>query len=243
MKLLLLAGTAEARALAGRLAEDARFEVVASLAGATRQAKTLPVLTRIGGFGGALGQEEYIKANHFDAVIDATHPFAAQISDRSLKICAALDLPYLQLLRPGWQPGEGDDWRFVPGSEEVADLLPQGTRLFLATGRKSLLDYQNISNHTIYCRVVDPPETSFPYPNGGYITGRPPFSVESETELFRDLGITHLVVKDAGGVADAKFAAARALGIKVIVIERPPQPPGEKAATVEEALAWLEARL
>jgi precorrin-6A/cobalt-precorrin-6A reductase len=243
MKLLLLAGTAEARALAGRLVEDSRFEVVASLAGATQQAKPLPVPTRIGGFGGAPEQEEYIKDNHFDVVVDATHPFATQISDRSQKICAALDLPYLQLLRPGWQPGEGDDWRFISGSEEVADLLPQGARVFLATGRKTLEDYKNISDHTLYCRVVDPPETPFPYPDGGYITGRPPFSVESETELFRDLGITHLVVKDAGGVADAKFAAARALGIKVIVIERPPQPPGEKASTVEEALVWLEARL
>jgi precorrin-6A/cobalt-precorrin-6A reductase len=138
MKLLLLAGTAEARALAGRLAEDPRFEVVASLAGATRQAQPLPVPTRIGGFGGVLLQEEYIKDNHFDAVVDATHPFAVQISDRSQKICEAVDLPHLQLLRPGWQPGEGDDWRFVSGPEVIADLLPQGARVFLATGRKTL---------------------------------------------------------------------------------------------------------
>lgn len=243
MRLLLLAGTAEARALAARLAGDARVEVIASLAGETRVPAELGVPVRVGGFGGEAGQEKFILDNGIGAVIDATHPFAARISRRTRAICARLGLPCLQVLRPGWLPGPGDDWRFVDAEEEVAAVLPERATVFLATGRKTLERFGGLQGHRVFCRRIDPPEGPFPLPGGDFVLGRPPFTVEEEMALFQRLGIGVLVVKDAGGGSDAKLAAARALGMPVVVIRRPQQPPGDKAESVEAALGWLKALL
>lgn len=243
MKLLLLAGTAEARQLAAALSRDPRLEVVASLAGETKAPGMLPVVTRIGGFGGFERQEKYIKDNGIEIIIDATHPFATQISGRSRTICAALGLPYLRLLRPGWAPLPGDRWHVVDSPAEIAGIPPSGATLFLATGRKSLPDFASLTGYRLICRVIDPPERPFPYDGGSWAIGRPPFTVESEVALFRALRVDLLVTKDSGGAgARAKLDAARALGLPVALLRRPPAP-AEAVATVEEALAWLEARL
>ncbi|GKY87903.1 cobalt-precorrin-6A reductase [Sinisalibacter aestuarii] len=243
MKLLLLAGTSEARALAGRLADDPRVSVIASLAGATRDPAPLPVETRIGGFGGAAAQEEFMKSNGIEVVIDATHPFASRISHRTQAICDRLGLPWLQILRPGWQPVAGDRWRYVDDAEGAAQAIPQGAVAFAATGRQTLAAFAKRADVTLYLRQIDPPSSPFPLPTGGYVVGTPPFSIEDEMRLFKDLGVDVLVVKDAGGRAGSKLDAARALGLPVIVIRRPGQPPGDKVASVAEALGWLERRL
>jgi precorrin-6A/cobalt-precorrin-6A reductase len=243
VKLLLLAGTGEARALAERLARDARVEVLASLAGVTRAPQELAVPFRIGGFGGDAGQEKFMRDEGIEAVVDATHPFAAQISTRTEAICARLGLPYLQLLRPGWTPGPDDRWHFVDREEDVAAALPEGAVVFLATGPKRLERFTGLAAHRVYCRRIDPAEAPFPLPRGDWVIGRPPFSVAGEIALFQRLGIGALVVKDAGGTADAKLRAARDLGLPVVLIRRPPPPPGDKAATVEAALDWLERLL
>ncbi len=243
MKILLLAGTAEARGLAARLAGDGRFEVLAALAGETRAPVALPVPVRVGGFGSDAGQEQFMLDNAFGAVVDATHPFAVQISRRTRAICARLGLPYVQLLRPGWQPGPGDNWRFVGSEAEVAREIAPGATVFLATGRKTLANYAGLAGHRVYCRQIDPPEGAFPFPDGAFVVGRPPFTLDDEIALFRRLGVGALVVKDAGGGSDAKLHAARALGLPVVVIRRPAQPPGEKVETVDAALHWLEAQL
>jgi len=243
VKLLLLAGTAEARALADRLAGDARFAVLASLAGETRTPHRLAVPVRIGGFGGDHAQEKFMRDEGIEAVVDATHPFAAQISARSAAICARLGLPCLQVLRPGWVPGAGDRWRFVDREEEVAAALPEGAVVFLATGRKTLDRFAGLEAHRVFCRRIDRAEGPCPLPNGQWIIGRAPFSIADEVALFRQLGVSALVVKDAGGTADAKLLAARELGLPVVLIRRPPPPPGDKAASVEAALGWLERLL
>jgi precorrin-6A/cobalt-precorrin-6A reductase len=217
--------------------------VIASLAGATREPAPLPVETRTGGFGGAGEQEEYLKNNWFECVIDATHPFAARISARSQSICARLRLPYLQLLRPGWSPVDGDSWRLVDTAEDAAQAIPAGATAFLATGRQSLEAFVGRDDATFYLRQIDPPSYAFPHGKGGYVIGKPPFSVEAEMGLFKGLGVDILVVKDAGGRAGSKLDAARALGLPVIMVRRPAQPPGDKAASVDEALAWLERLL
>lgn len=240
MKLLLLAGTAEARALTERLAGDARFGVIASLAGATRTPHALAAVTRVGGFGGGEAQEKYIQDNVIEAVIDATHPFASRISDRTQAICARRGLPYLQVLRPGWAEVPGDLWTWVADMPAAAAAIPPGAVALLATGRHSLAAFIGRADATLYLRQIDPADAPFPLPRGGYVVARPAFDLADETRLFRDLRIDLLVVKDAGGSAGAKLAAARALGLPVIVVARPPQPPGEKAESVEAALRWLE---
>ncbi len=241
MTLLVLAGTGEAVQVAA--ACQARgISAVASLAGATRSPRDLRIPTRHGGFGGEDGFVRYIEAQNITAVLDATHPYASRISHRTTRICTERSMPYCQLLRPPWRPGKEDNWTALTSEEDAAQQIPLGSTVFLATGRQTLNRYANLSECRLICRQIDPPETPFPFPNGEYLVGRPPFSVEDEVALFRNLGVDWLVVKNAGGAASyTKLDAARILGIPVAMIDRPPQPEGQKVTSVEAALDWIAA--
>ncbi|MEM6587962.1 MAG: cobalt-precorrin-6A reductase [Pseudomonadota bacterium] len=241
MTLLLLAGTREAQQIARALSDQGR-DVVASLAGVTRAPINLGIETRRGGFGGEDGFRDEIRHRGITAVLDATHPFAHRISNRTARICAQMNLPYCQLLRPAWEPEAGDQWTQVAGEDQVAALVTPGQTVFLATGRQTLDRFANLSHARIICRQIDPPEGPFPFPNGEFLIGRPPFPVEREVELFQSLGVDWLVVKNAGGEASkTKLTAARQLGIDVAMITRPPQPDGDKAVSVQDALQWVAA--
>lgn len=240
MTLLVLAGTTEAQQIAKALS-DRGSPAVASLAGATRAPRAMGLATRTGGFGGAEGFRSYLKEAGITAVVDATHPFAHHISNRSAEICAKENIPYCQLLRPEWQPQAGDAWTFLNNEAEAADHIAPGSTVFLATGRQTLDRFANLSACRLICRQIDPPDRPFPFPNGEFLVGRPPFSIAEETELFKTLGVDWLVVKNAGGEAPrSKLIAARDLGIKVAMINRPPQPDAPKVATVAAALAWID---
>ena len=241
MKLLLLAGTAEARALAARLSGDRRFEVTATLAGATRQPEDYAVQVRVGGFEGDEGLEKYIEENAIEVVIDATHPFARVMPHRAQAVCARRGLPYLRLERPPWTPGPEDRWQIVEDAEAATRVIAPGARVFLATGRRSLQDFAALAEgRAIVARVIDPPETPFPFPNGEWLVGRPPFAVADEIRTLRDHAIDVVVAKNAGGPTDAKLAAARALGLPVVMLYRPSPPPGDRVESVAAALDWLE---
>lgn len=241
MRLLLLAGTGEAQKVARGLAVQG-VDAVASLAGATREPNPIGLPTRHGGFGGDEGFRAFLAAEGITAVLDATHPFAHRISQQTARICAEESIPYCQILRPEWEPGPGDRWVRVAREEDVAALVPKGVTVFLATGRQTLERFANLAHARLICRQIDPPEGPFPFPNGEYLVGRPPFSVEEERELFQRLGVDWLVVKNAGGEAPrSKLIAARDLGIDVAMIDRPPQPEAPKVASVEAALDWVAA--
>jgi precorrin-6A/cobalt-precorrin-6A reductase len=219
-------------------------EVIASLAGATRAPATLETATRTGGFGGEAKQEEYLRNKVIDAVVDATHPFAARISQRTAMICARLNIPYLQVLRPEWVPTAADNWVMIEDEAEAASHIPVGATVFLATGRQTLERFSNLTGRRLICRQIDPPEADFPFKNGMYLLGKPPFSEPDERELFQRLGVDWLVVKNAGGAASfTKLEAARALKLPVAMIRRPEQPGGDKAGSVEAALDWVRAQL
>jgi precorrin-6A/cobalt-precorrin-6A reductase len=239
--ILVLAGTAEARRLAALFA-DRDIPAIASLAGATKEPAPLPLPTRIGGFGGAEGFTAFLDANRITAVIDATHPFAARITSRTHAICTARGLPLLRLERPAWTPGPGDRWTYVADESEAAALIPPEATVFLATGRQSLPAWAGLRARATYLRVIDPPTESFPLP-GAYVTARPPFDRAAETELFRRLAVTHLVVKDAGGTdSRPKLDAARDLRVEVLILRRPEPPEGLRIVrSVDEALAWAVA--
>jgi precorrin-6A/cobalt-precorrin-6A reductase len=239
MTLLLLAGTGEARLIAAQLAARG-VRAVASLAGATRQPATLALPTRSGGFGGRAGFVDYLKAENISAVLDATHPFAQRISHRTAEVCAERGLPYVQFLRPAWQAQAGDKWTFLDHEAEAAEHIAEGATVFLATGLQNLEDFANLRGRKVICRRIDPPRAAFPFANGDYLVGRPPFSVEDEIKLFQKLGVNWLVVKNSGGAASrSKLDAARALGLRVALIRRPAQPEGQKVTTVAEALDWV----
>jgi precorrin-6A/cobalt-precorrin-6A reductase len=237
--LLLLAGSGEARTLAQELA-DAAIPAVASLAGVTRAPAALALPTRSGGFGGAQAFETYLRAHSITAILDATHPFAARMSRRSAEIAAKLGLPYLQVLRPAWQPGPGDNWTLVADEESIAAHVIPGSTVFLATGRQSLIRIGPLAARRAICRQIDRPDAPYPFADGDFMIGRPPFSVAHEAALFSRLGVNQLVVKNAGGDASAtKLTAARDLGIPVLMIQRPPQPDAERVDNCAEAMAWV----
>ncbi|MEM1100995.1 MAG: cobalt-precorrin-6A reductase [Pseudomonadota bacterium] len=242
MKLLLLAGTREARDVAAWL-HGAAVPAVASFAGVTRAPELPRIETRVGGFGGEDGFRAYLEDAGVTHVLDATHPFAAAISERTARVTRALGIAYRQLLRPPWAPEDGDRWHEIAAEEDAAALIPPGARVFLATGRQTLDRFHGLAGCHLICRQIDPPERAFPFPNGEFLIGRPPFSVADERALFEGLGIDWLVVKNAGGASSAtKLTAARALSLPVAMIARPPQPPGPKAASAEEAIAWIKSQ-
>lgn len=241
MKILILAGTSDARRLAALVCDLHGVEVVASLSGATRRPKALAVPTRTGGFGGEAGQREYLENNEFDAVVDATHPFANQISLRTHRLCQAMGVAYVQLLRPAWEPEDGDHWVQVDRGQDAGAHIPKGARVFLATGRQTLPMFEGLTDRHLIFRQIDPPGQDFPYANGEFLIGRPPFSIADEIDLFKRLSVDWLVVKNAGGAASrSKLDAARVLGLPVLMLNRPNQPGGRSVASVQEALAWVQ---
>ena len=238
MRLLLLAGTSDARRLAEGLAALG-VPTLASLAGAVREPRRLPVPTRVGGFGGPEGFLRALDEEAIGAVIDATHPFAARITARTQALCLGRGLPHLRLERPGWTAGPDDLWTFVANEAEAVRLIPEHAVVFLATGRQSLPAWAGLRVRAAHLRVIDPPSEPFPLP-GSFVLARLPFDRASEADTFRGLGVTHLVVKDSGAAdARAKLDAARDLGLPVLLLRRPRRPKGmATVSTVEEALAW-----
>lgn len=239
MRILVLGGTAEARALAARLADG--HDVTLSLAGVTRAPLPHAGTLRTGGFGGQAGLTDYLRAEAFEAVIDATHPFAEAMPHTAHAACSAAGLPRLRLLRPEWAPAQGDAWHAVGRAEDCADIIPAGARAFLATGPRRIDRFAELARgRCLVCRRIDPPDAPFPYAGGEYLVARPPFTLAQEVETFRNLRIDWLVSKNAGGDAGrAKLDAARDLGIAVAMIARPVQPAGPCAETVVAAVNWI----
>lgn len=238
--LLLLAGTGEATALAGRLAGSGAVDVVASLAGRTRRPAPLPCPVRTGGFGGAEGLAAELRAGGYALLIDATHPFAGRMPRHAARAAAAAGIPRLRLVRPPWRPGPGDDWVAVADVAAAAAALGKlgARRVLLTVGRQELAAFAGVTA-ALVIRSIDPPNRAV-VPRAAVVLARPPFSVAGEMALLREHAVDTLVTRNSGGAATApKLAAARATGVRVVMIERPAPPPGPTAATVDAALAWV----
>lgn len=239
-RILLLGGTTEASRLARALC-DAGLEAVFSYAGRTDAPVAQPLPVRVGGFGGAEGLAAYLRGEGISHVVDATHPFAAQMSRNAIAACKETGIPLIALERPAWTPGPGDDWHAVADIPSAVAALPQApARVFLAIGKQTLAPFAAKPQHHYLLRLVDPPEMPLPLPQTSVVIARGPFDAAGDTALMRAHGITHIVAKNAGGAgAEAKLAAARALRLPVILIDRPALPPRNRAATVEEVMRWL----
>lgn len=241
MTLLVLSGTREGRDIAADL-HGQGVDLIASLAGATRSPRDQQVPTRLGGFGGAEGFTHYLQEAGITAVLDATHPFAKDISHRSAAICKELGIPYCLYVRPPWVPEAGDTWTMLKDEADAARYIARGATVFLATGRKTLERFANLSSCHLICRQIDPPNGPFPFENGEFLIGRPPFSLKDEIALFKSLGVDWLIVKNAGGTASfSKLEAARVLGLNVGMIERPDLPEALSVSTIGQAINWGKA--
>lgn len=218
---------------------------ILSYAGRVDSPRPQPVPTRVGGFGGVEGLAEFLRAGRIGRVIDATHPFAAQISRNAAEACAAAGIPLLAYARPPWSPQPGDRWTSLADlAAAVKALEGPPERIFLAIGRQTLEAFAELPQHFYLLRLVDPPETPPPFPHCAVEVARGPFSLEGDLELLKRHGITKILAKNAGGAgAQAKLQAARILGLPVLLIDRPPAPQRRTVSTLEEALLWLHADL
>lgn len=239
-KLLILGGTAEAVELATACAARATLEPISSLAGRTRVPGLPPGEVRIGGFGGVGGLARFLVERGIDRVMDATHPFAAQMSSHAEQACRETGVPRLRLLRPPWVPVPGDHWIEVADFAEAAQRLPGlGRRVFLTVGHQDLDAFVQLDLWFLV-RTIEPPG-GLPLRQGQWLAGRGPFAVEDEMALLRTHAIEVLVTKASGGGATyAKLVAARQLGLPVLMVRRPPPPSGPVVDSVAAALAWLD---
>lgn len=198
---------------------------------------------RVGGFGGADGLREWLRAHGTHVVVDATHPFAARMTAHAVTACAAAGVPLLVLRRDGWTAGPGDRWHRVPTPSAAAALLPGlGERVFLATGRGDLTAFVGLDGLWFLLRAVDPPGPPLPR-RCHVVLARGPFTADAERALLREHRIEVVVTRDSGGaLTAAKLVAARELGLPVVLLERPPAPDVATVATVEAALRRLDDR-
>lgn len=239
MRILLLGGTGEARALAQRLHPGA--DIVSSLAGRVPD-PALPVgPVRVGGFGGVAGLVQWVRDNDITAVVDATHPFAATMTAHAAQACAELGLRHLVLARPPWDTGGAT---LVGSDTEAADVVARlgYSRIFLTTGRSGIAPFTD-SDAWFLIRVVTPPDAEVLPRHHRVVLSRGPYGYDDEYALLRDNRIDALVTKNSGGaLTEAKLAVAKDLGIPVVMIDRPPLPSGVHAvSTVEEAVAWVDS--
>lgn len=241
MRILILGGTGEARELAAELTA-AGIDVLSSLAGRVRHPRLPDGPVRIGGFGGADGLAAFLRAEGITSVVDATHPFAAAITRNAAEAAAQAGVPLLVLRRPTWP--DDPSWDPVADIHAAAAAVRDwaGESVFLTTGRRDLGAFASDDRHRFLVRAVDPPDGCGPVPpQMTLLLDRGPYTVDGESALMREHGVGLLVTKNSGGpMTAAKLQAARDLGIAVIVVQRPPLPPGSSTvATVAEAAAWI----
>ena len=240
-RVLILGGTAEARALAATLV-DAGLDVVSSLAGRVADPALPAGSVRIGGFGGSAGLANYVRVNGFAVTVDATHPFATTISANAVAACALAGVPLLRLARPGWvDHSDAPSWQWVDSYAQAAAVPGAGSRVFLTTGRTTLASFHVMTAAYVLVRLVEPINEPLPG-QWRVIESRGPYSPESELALLSEHRIDLLITKDSGGPMTApKLSAAAAVGARVVVVRRPTSGPGgpSEVSAVSEAAAWV----
>ncbi|RJT42091.1 cobalt-precorrin-6A reductase [Mesorhizobium waimense] len=241
-RILILGGTTEARQLAGKLALRADLSVTLSLAGRTESPVTQGVPVRTGGFGGVPGLAAYLEEAGTALLIDATHPYAARISANAADAAQLSGVPIMALRRPGWEPVDSDSWTLVATVAGAVEALGEAPRrVFLALGRQEVAAFEAAPQHHYLIRSVDPVEPRLAVPVATYLLARGPFREADERALLVEHGINVIVSKNSGGEATyGKIAAARAVGIGVIMVRRPELPDVPSAETVEALAAMVD---
>ena len=239
---LILGGTADANLLAKAMARAA-LDAIYSYGGRTRTPASQPLPTRIGGFGGATGLADYIRREKITDVVDATHPFAAEISRNAVAACTATETRLIALERAPWSRVSGDNWIEVADIASAVAALPEtGARVLLAIGRQHITPFGARPQHAYTLRFVDPPEDALRF-DADVIVSRGPFTLDGELQMMRARGIEWIVARNSGGDgAHAKIEAARVLGLPVIMLSRPRLPDRLRVESVAEVMQRLGHR-
>jgi precorrin-6A/cobalt-precorrin-6A reductase len=240
-KVLILGGTQEGRTLAERLVQEPRYDTLLSFAGRTASLRPPGVPHRVGGFGGVEGLRVFLRDERVDALVDATHPFAAQMSSHAVMACDDTRTPLIRLERPAWRAHEADHWIDVPNMPAAAAALGiSPRRVFLSVGRLEIAAFAAAPQHDYLIRAVDAFDAGLP--QARVLAARGPFELGAELALLERERIEVLVSKNSGTAATyAKIEAARALGLPVVMVQRPPLPAARCAGSLDEISAWLEA--
>ncbi|MCC5614724.1 cobalt-precorrin-6A reductase [Nostoc sp. CHAB 5836] len=241
MRVLILGGTGDAAELAAKVTTIQGLEVITSLAGRTREPSIPLGEVRVGGFGGVAGLASYLRVMEIDLLIDATHPFATQISFNAADAATEVGIPRLMLIRPPWEKVSGDRWIEVDSVQAAAaSVANQAQRVFLTVGRQELAAFAHLEEIWFVMRMIDPPTDDALVPPGILLCDRGPFTLNNERQILIHNKIDTIVSKNSGGDATKpKIIAARELGVKVVMINRPAIPPGAQVSNIDAALAWL----
>jgi len=245
--LLILGGTGEALSLMSTISEQFgnQLRIIYSLAGCTKKPVHRGGEIRIGGFGGIKGLQEFLYLEKVKYLIDATHPFAKNISANALFAAKEADIPYIYLNRKEWSAGTNDQWHHVEDISAAAEVIPKlGVRVFLTLGPRALEYFKLLNKTWFLVRLIDKPEKVLPLLNAEIILDRGPFNYKSEFDLLVKYKIDVIVTRASGGKATfQKLLAARELQVPVIMIRRPPLLDAESATSKEEFICWLNKRI
>jgi precorrin-6A/cobalt-precorrin-6A reductase len=240
-RVLILGGTTEASEIARELVARGDLDVVTSFAGLTMSPKAAAGRTRVGSFGGADGLARYLRDEQVDLLIDATHPLAPQMRWNAYHAAEETGVPRIRVERPGWEEQDGDRWTWVKDLDEAATAIGGYKRVFLSTGRKDLEPFARLEDTWFLVRSIEPPDPML-LKNAEVVVAKGPFEVDGERTLMQEHQIEVLVTKNSGGdVTGAKLVAARELGLPVVIVERPTNPPGELALSAPAAIGWVAA--
>jgi precorrin-6A/cobalt-precorrin-6A reductase len=245
-RVLILGGTTEARKLGEFLQARGNLDVTLSLAGRTTTPVPHAVPLRVGGFGGAAGLADYLVNDNIAALIDATHPYATLISENAAMAARQTGVPFMVLRRAPWTAVSGDRWIEVDDMAAAVRAIGEKSRgVFVAVGRNELAPFTAApSQHYYLVRSVDPVDPPLPLPRVTYVTARGPFSEADDRALMTAHSIDVVIAKNSGGAAAyGKIAAARALGIAVILLRRPQVSAAPAAESIEDVIAWLDHAL
>ncbi len=241
--ILLLGGTAEAMTIAKALAAMPQVNAVMSLAGVTKNPEKsplkTPIKTRVGGFGGADKMADYLGQKAIDIIIDATHPYASQISQNAAAAASKTKIKRIALLRKPWIPLEGDQWREFENWPSLFGAVPHDGRVFMAAGQEAIKALPESPKFEVIARTINKQDSAITS-----IEGKPADSPETEAALLRRYDISHIICKNSGGYDSAsynKIIAARQIGLPVFMIKRPPPPQPPYCETIDDILLWLEA--
>ncbi len=212
------------------------------MAGRVSQPRMPAGRIRIGGFGGAEGLADYLRADGVTHLVDATHPFAAGMRANAAHAAEASGVPLIRLARLGWaEHPDAGSWRWVASYDDAREAAASlGRRPFVTTGRQTLAHYASWTDRDVLVRVVELLDLAVPA-RWTVVLDRGPYRLAGELELLRAHGVDVLLTKDSGGAyTAAKLDAARELDVPVVVVARPPSLAGTtEVTTVDEVLALL----